>query len=82
MLHLHLLSPDGGPVRKKLTGMCCTGDLLKQPAGGGQPQLTGRAAGYAQAVCELNQAVAERKPFNAVAAFAAACTDEQQRETA
>jgi hypothetical protein len=62
--------------------MCCTGDQPKQQAGGEQPQLSGRAAGYAQAVCELNQAVAQRKPFNAIAAFAAACTDEQPRETA
>ncbi len=57
----------------------CAGDQAQQ-AGGAPPQLSGRAAGYAQAVCELNQAVASRKPFNAINAFAAACTGEQPRE--
>ena len=42
-------------------------------------ELSGRAAGYAQAVCELNQAVADSQPFDAIAAFAAACTDEPPR---
>ena len=62
------------------TSQPCAGNQAQQ-AGGAPPQLSGRAAGYAQAVCELNQAVAGRKPYNAIAAFAAACTDEQPRES-
>ena len=43
------------------------------------PQLSGRAAGYAQAVCELNQAVADMQSFDTVAAMSAACSDEPPR---
>lgn len=58
---------------------CLRAGLGRTPAGISDApgvRLAGRAAKYSAAVCQLNEAVASRQPFDAVAQFAAACADD------